>query len=122
MIRVDVTIVTSSERRAALVQALRSLMLPVQAAPGFVACRLLHDADEPNVLCYVEEWCSSADLDRQIRSPRYTRLLAVMEEAAAPPELRVSWVSDVKGLEYLEAVRLGSPAPASDLPSNELQE
>ena len=29
-----------------------------------------------------------------------------MEEAAEPPELRLNWVTDVKGLEYLEAVRL----------------
>ena len=36
----------------------------------------------------------------------YTRLLAIMEQAAEPPELRLNWVTDVKGLEYLEAVRL----------------
>ena len=29
-----------------------------------------------------------------------------MEEAAEPPEFRLNWVTDVKGLEYLEAVRL----------------
>jgi hypothetical protein len=53
-----------------------------------------------------EEWHTSVDLDRQIRSSHYTRLLAIMEEAAEPPELRLNWVTDVKGLEYLEAVRL----------------
>jgi quinol monooxygenase YgiN len=118
VIHVEVTIVASTERRAALVQALRSLMLPVQAAPGFIACQLLQDAAEPNVLCYVEDWRTSADLDRQIRSPRYTQLLALMEAAAAPPALRVSWVSDVKGLEYLEAVRFGSPAAGTDPSAN----
>lgn len=118
MIHVEVKLLASTERRAALVQALRSLMLPLEAAPGFVACHLFQDADEPNLLCYVEDWRTSADLDRQIRSPRYTRLLALMEEAAAPPELHVSFVSDVKGLEYLEAIRLRSPVAGSDLSSN----
>ena len=42
----------------------------------------------------------------RIRSSHYTRLLALMEEAAERPELRLNWITDVKGLEYLEAVRL----------------
>ena len=32
--------------------------------------------------------------------------LALMEAAAEPPDLRLNWVTEVKGLEYLEAVRL----------------
>jgi len=93
-------------RRAEIIQALRSLMLPLQAAPGFIFCRLCQEADDANTICYAEEWHTPEDLDRQIRSSHYTRLLAIMEEAAEPPELRLSWVTDVKGLEYLEAVRL----------------
>ena len=49
---------------------------------------------------------SPEDLDRQIRSSHYTRLLAIVEQAAEPPELRLNWVTDVKRLEYLESVRL----------------
>ena len=49
---------------------------------------------------------SPEDLDRQIRSSHYTRLLVIVEQAAEPPELRLNWVTDVKGLEYLESVRL----------------
>ena len=98
--------VAHPRRTAEMIQALRSLMLPLQAAPGFVSCRLFREADDANTLCYAEEWHTPEDLDRQIRSSHYTRLLALMEEAAEPPELRLNWVTDVKGLEYLEAVRL----------------
>jgi quinol monooxygenase YgiN len=90
-----------------MIQTLRSLMLPLQAAPGFLSCRLYLEADNPNVVCYVEEWQTPEELDQQIRSDHYTRLLSLMEEAAEPPELRLSWVTEVKGLEYLESVRLG---------------
>jgi quinol monooxygenase YgiN len=99
--------VVRPRRRAETLQALRSLTLPLQAAPGFISCRLCQEAGDPDVICYEEEWGTPEDLDRQIRSSHYTRLLAIMEEAAAPPELRLNWVTDVKGLEYLEAVRLG---------------
>ena len=90
-----------------MIQALRSLMLPLQAAPGLISCHLRLVADDVNTICYAEEWHTPEDLDRQIRSSHYTRLLAIMEEAAEPPELRLNWVADVRGLEYLEVVRLG---------------
>jgi quinol monooxygenase YgiN len=106
MVPVTLTIVAHPRHRAEIVQALRSLMLALQAAPGFISCRLCREADDANTICYTEEWHTPEDLDRQIRSTHFTRLLAIMEEAAEPPELRLSWVTDVKGLEYLEAVRL----------------
>ena len=89
-----------------MLQALRSLMLPLRAAPGFVSCRLCRDADDADTICYAEEWSTAEDVDRQIRSSHYTRLLAIMEEAAEPPDLRLCFVTEVKGLEYLEVVRL----------------
>jgi quinol monooxygenase YgiN len=91
-----------------MMQALRSLQLLVQAAPGLIACRLFVDADNASAICYVEEWQSADELDRQLRSSHYDQLLSLMEEAAEPPILRLTWVSHVKGLEYLEAVRRGA--------------
>lgn len=105
MVQVTLTMVTHPQRRGQMIEALRSLMLLLPAAPGFIACRLCQDADDASILCYLEEWQSPQDLDRQIRSSHYTRLLALMEEAAEPPDLRMNSVSDVKGLEYLEVVR-----------------
>ena len=107
MVQVTLTLVVHPRRRAEMIHALRSLMLPLQAAPGFVSCSLCQETDDANTLCYVEEWHTTEDLNRQIRSTHYTRLLSIMESAAEPPELRLNWVTDVKGLEYLEAVRLG---------------
>ena len=107
MVLVTLTIVAHPRRRAEIVQALRSLMLPLQAAPGFISCRLFQEAGDANTIFSVEEWHSPEDLDRQIRSIHYTRLLSIMEAAVEPPGLRLNWVTDVKGLEYLAAVRLG---------------
>ena len=74
-----------------MIQALRSLMLPLPAAPGFISCSLFQEADDANTIRYAEEWHTPEDLDRLIRSSHYTRLLALMEEAAEPPELRLNW-------------------------------
>jgi quinol monooxygenase YgiN len=89
-----------------MVQALRSLMLPLQAAQGFMSCHLYQEADDGNALCYIEEWQTHKDLDRQIRSSHFTYLLALMELSAAQPKLSLKWVTEVKGLEYLADIRL----------------
>jgi quinol monooxygenase YgiN len=109
VVQVSLSIVARPGRSTALAQALRGIRLLAQGARGFLGGRLLVDADNANALFYVEVWRSSTELDQQLCSTEYTRLLALMEEAAEPPELQLSWVTDVKGLEYLEAVRLGPP-------------
>jgi quinol monooxygenase YgiN len=89
-----------------MISALRSLMLTLQAAPGFLSCHLYQETDDSASLCYVEEWHTQEDLDRQIRSSHFTRLMALMEQSAEQPKLSLNWVAGVKGLEYLAAVRL----------------
>lgn len=106
MVKVFLRLVVHPRRTAEIIQTLRSLMLPLHAAPGFIACDLYADAAAHNALCYAEEWRTTEDLDRQIRSNHFTRLLALMEEAAERPDLRFYWITEVKGLEYLEQVRL----------------
>jgi quinol monooxygenase YgiN len=106
MVQVVLRMVAQPRRAAEMIRTLRSLMLPLQAASGFVSSRLYVEAGCPETLCYVEEWQTPEDLDQQIRSTHYTRLLALMEVSAGPPDLRLNWVTDSKGLEYLETVRL----------------
>ncbi len=94
-----------------MIQALRTLMLTLPAAPGFVSSRLCQDVDDANTICYVEEWYSSDDLNRQIRSSHYEQLLELMEKAAMPPDFRLNWVTAIKGLEYLKDVKLCRQKP-----------
>jgi quinol monooxygenase YgiN len=106
MVQVALTMVVHPRRTAEMIQTLQSLMVLLPAAPGFISCRLCQEADHTNNICYEEEWDTPEDLDRQICSSHYTRLLTLMDKAAEPPKLRLNWVTEVKGLEYLEAVRL----------------
>jgi quinol monooxygenase YgiN len=100
-----------------LVEVFWSLLGPVRAEPGCRACGLYQEVGASDVLLYVEVWETPEQLERHMRSARYDRLLAVMEASARPPVLRYYSVAAPRGLEYLEAVRLGTPGPAS--PSHE---
>ncbi len=84
-------------RAAAMIQTPRSLMPLLQAAPGRPSCRLRAEADDFNAICYVEEWETPEEPDRQIRSGHCTELPSLMEQATEPPDLRLSWVIEVKG-------------------------
>jgi hypothetical protein len=62
------------------------------------------------VLLYVEEWETPEQLHSHLRSARCEHLLALMGASARPAVLRYHLVSDTRGLEYLEAIRLGPGA------------
>jgi quinol monooxygenase YgiN len=91
-----------------MVKALRSIMLSARAERGFVSSRIYQEVDKPEALCYVEEWADLAQMEEQIRSRRFGRLLAVMETAPKPPVLEVRSMSDTRGLDYIGSIRLGS--------------
>ncbi len=80
-------------------------MRPARAEKGFITCRLYFEADNANTVCYEERWEKSGDLEEQVRSPRYTRLLALMEFASEQPSLEFHFVSETLGLEYIAAMR-----------------
>ena len=95
-----------------MVKALRSIMLPARAERGFVSSCIYQEVDQPEALCYVEEWATPAQMEDQIRSRRFGRLLAVMETAPKKPVLEVRSVSETLGLDYISTIRLGAGAHA----------
>ena len=88
-----------------MLQALRSVMLPAQFEAGSMGCQLYAEAGEADSLCYVEDWATQEDLEREIRSTRFGRLLSVMETAAGSPGVEIRQVSDTLGWEYIRRLR-----------------
>ena len=88
-----------------VLQALRLLMRPARSQKGFIACELDLEADDANVVRYEERWSTREDLEAQLRSPRYTQLLAVMESATERPMLEFQFVNETRGLDYVAASR-----------------
>ncbi len=91
-----------------MVKALRSIMLPARAERGFLSSRIYQEVDRPEALCYIEEWAGPAQMEDQIRSRRFGRLLAVMETAPRKPVLEVRSMSETRGLDYISTIRLSS--------------
>jgi quinol monooxygenase YgiN len=94
-----------------MIEVFWTILGPVRAQPGCRCCGLYQEVGEGDQLLYMEAWETQEQLERHMRSARYERLLAVMDASVQQPVLRYQTISAVKGLEYLEAVRMGSPLP-----------
>lgn len=93
------------ERRGEVLHAIRSTLGPTEAQPGFLGWRLYHDVADANAITLAAEWRSQADLDRHLRSPQYTTVLAVMELSTERPELTFRTVTHTTGIETVVAAR-----------------
>ena len=117
MILVTLSVSAPPGRRDEMVEVFWMLLGPVRVEPGCLACGLYSEQCDGDALLYVEEWETPEALERHMRSARYERLLAVMEISARPPVVRFQTISEVRGMEYLQAVRLGAaacPPPVKD--------
>ena len=119
MILVTLTVSVPPGRCEEIVEVFWLLLGPLRVEPGCRACALYRGVGEGEALLYMEEWETAEQLERHMRSSRYDLLLAVMEASARPPVLRYYSVEGTRGLEYLEAVRLGRGAAAA--PENAVQ-
>jgi quinol monooxygenase YgiN len=72
---------------------------------GTAHTHLCAEVGNPDVFCYVEEWPDVEDLDEHLRSPRFGRMLALMETAAEAPTIEFRFVSRIRGLDYVVEVR-----------------
>jgi quinol monooxygenase YgiN len=104
MVRLTVALNASSPRSAwNLLDALRFLTTGTRLEPGCRECSVWVDPE--STVHYVEAWESEDDMKRRVLSSRFTSLLAVIESADVPPEVRFDFVSSTRGLDYVTQVR-----------------
>jgi quinol monooxygenase YgiN len=98
-------VVVPASKQLEVLQALRSLRGPTEAHSGCRGCRVYRDADDENTFVLLQEWATQAALDRYIRSDLYRTILAVMETASEPPEIRFDTLAHTAGVEIVVAAR-----------------
>jgi quinol monooxygenase YgiN len=86
-----------------LAAALKSLMAVTRLEAGCSDCCVWVDPDSR--VHYFEEWMTEHELERRIRSDRFTWLLAVMEASEQTPSIRFDFLASSRGLDYVAEVR-----------------
>jgi len=105
MVRFAVALPMRGPGPKAALQALRLLASPIRVEPGCLGCRAWADDREESTVRYVEEWATEDAMRSRVRSARFTRILEVLESAAAPPSVRFDFVTETRGLDYVAEVR-----------------
>ena len=105
MINALLRIPVSDQNKDEVIRLLRSLIGPTRAETGCISCRLYKQLNEPGPLAWVEEWETRDDLDRHLRSKRFTKILAALDMADAEPQVRFDTVVETGGMQLIEEVR-----------------
>ena len=98
----------AADRRVEAVEMLCSLQERLQFSTDFLGS-WIQERDEPcSLILYVEQWKSEEAIYEHIRSSLYRRILATIELSCRAPEVGFYFVWHTKGMELIEALRLGS--------------
>ena len=108
MFQISLRMIARPRRSLEAIKALRSIRTAAQTERGFIAGRIYQEVDNPEALCFEQDWSSEQELKSHIRSSCFTDLLMLMETAPEAPVLEVHSVTDTAGLEYVEAVRFAN--------------
>lgn len=102
MLRLQVRMEFAPRSYGEAVAVLRSLLGPIRAEPGCASTRLLGDVDADSALTWLEEWRNAADFERHLQAATFRSFLAVMNLAAARPEVEIDDVADRRGFDLVE--------------------
>lgn len=109
MVLASLRVVVPPSKRKEVTQALRSLCGPTEARSGCLGCRVYHADNDENAFLLLQEWETHDALDAYLQSDLCRTILAVMETAIAPPEIRFDTLAHTGGVEVVEAARSRRP-------------
>ena len=93
------------EKRTEMMQTLLSMIEPAGKEEGCLSYDVLCDMEDAHVFSLIEEWETREDLDRHIRSERFSVLLGTKSLLDKPLEMKIHTVSHSEGAEVVDALR-----------------
>jgi quinol monooxygenase YgiN len=93
------------EKQKEVMQTLLSLVETVGKEKGCLCYDVFCDIDGKTVFNLIEEWETREDLDRHIRSERFSILIGTKSLLARPLEMKIHTVSHTEGGEVINWLR-----------------
>ena len=111
MVLGTVRILPPPDRRASVIEVLRTVQGPVRAQPGCVACEIYEEQGPDSAIVFLERWDPDEALEGHLRSDLYRRVLAAVEMSGGAPDIRFERVSSSEGIELIERLRRPGGTP-----------
>jgi len=105
VVLVRITMKALMEKRTEMMQTLRSMIEPAGKEKGCLSYDVFCDLEDNHVFSLIEEWETREDLDRHIRSERFSVLLGTKSLLCEPSQIEIHTVSHSEGMEAIDAVR-----------------
>jgi quinol monooxygenase YgiN len=105
MVEMTIRLTAAPGQAHRLVQALRVLMRDIQSQSGCSSAHIAADVDEAGAFWYQEDWQDEQALEWELKSDRFSQLLALMETSVTPPVLVFRTAVETRGLEYVASLR-----------------
>jgi quinol monooxygenase YgiN len=93
------------DRRADVLEILRSIQGSVRTQPGCVAFDIYAEQGPESAVLLIERWDTEAALEAHLRSEIYRSILGAIELSDERPEIRFEHVSASRGMELIERMR-----------------
>ena len=103
MIQAVLRVVAPPHLRDELLEVVRGLTGPTEVTKGCRICRAFRDIDNDLAFTYWVQWDDLDDLEQHFRSERFRRLLPYIEMSPQPPQLEVSSLDHLGGVELMVA-------------------
>jgi len=105
MVTATLRVVVPASKRQEVLRALRSVRGPTEAHGGCHGCHVYQDDGDENALLLMQDWATQLALDGYIRSDLYRTVLAIIETATEPPDIRFDTVARRAGMEIVTSAR-----------------
>ena len=105
MIVVRIIMNVLPEKQKEVMQTLLSMIETAGKEKGCLGYDVFRDIDGKTVFNLIEEWKTREDLDRHIRSERFSVLLGTKSLLAKPLGIKIHTVSHTEGAEAVKALR-----------------
>src|ERR1700677_1467376 len=98
MFQICLRMMARPNRSIEAVEALRAIRVASKMDRGFIEGRIYEPLDNPDALCFEQDWSSVPELKSHIRSTCFTDLLMLMETSPEAPLLEIHSLRDVFGI------------------------
>jgi len=105
VIIVRITMKALMEKRTEMMQTLLSMVEPAGKEKGCLSYEVFCDIEGKTVFNLIEEWETREDLDRHIRSERFSVLLGTKSLLTKPLEMKIHTVHRSEGVEVVNTLR-----------------
>jgi len=98
------------EKRTEMMQTLLSMIEAAEKEHGCLSYDVFSDLENDRLFSVIEEWETREDLNRHIRSEKFSALLGTKSLLAKPSEIKIHTVSHSEGVEVVNALRGKGPS------------